>query len=305
MIAIASSATLALLLLVAQSASTEDDPRVVSQADIVLEPYRIQHADPRALYNLVSGLAGRTYFVREHGGFQADEISNLQLLGDSLVLYDTAKHVQRVREILARLDVPGEVRAARTETREYAPRFLSIASVYAAVSALVDVSVLTDQGKAVLRGSGANMEEALALLERLDRPDPQVLLTCHLLELTEQTGGPALPRELADNLQKLLPGSAFTQVGMALLKTSVGGEPLAVQIESTGKRYRLSFTPAAFDAASGALTARGCMLVEERDGGAARELFRTDAVLHAGEYTVLAATGATPRLLVVRVTPQD
>jgi hypothetical protein len=40
------------------------------------------------------------------------------------------------------------------------------------------------------------------------------------------------------------------------------------------------------------------------DAAPRRRVFRTDAVLRAGEYTVLAATGATPRLLVVRVTPQ-
>ena len=74
--------------------------------------------------------------------------------------------------------------------------------------------------------------------------------------------------------------------------------------ESPGKRYLFSFTPVAFDEASGALSVSNCSLIEQADKEA-RELFRTSAILSSSEYTVLAATGATPRLLVVRVMPQN
>jgi hypothetical protein len=305
---IASATALALLFLPSHAtphAQEEHplDPRIVKQAEIVLEQYRVQHVDPVELYGIARELVGRSYFVEEHGGFQSDELANLRLLGDTLVVYDTAQHAQRAKELFARLDTARDAEAA-LESREYTPRFVSLETVRAAAGGLVDVSRLPERALAVLRGTPANVAQALALLQRIDQPDPQVFLTCQLVEVTETAEGPALPAELLENLQELLPGTAFTQVGMAMLKTSVGGgAEIALELESTGKRYRFSFVPAAYDATSGALTATSCSLLQLYDDGSMRELFRTDAVLRGGEYTVLAATGATPRLLVIRVTP--
>lgn len=59
----------------------------------------------------------------------------------------------------------------------------------------------------------------------------------------------------------------------------------------------------AFDEATGSLTVANCSLVEETATGP-RTLFETSTLLRGGEYTVLAGTGATTRLPVVRVSPQ-
>jgi len=148
-------------------------------------------------------------------------------------------------------------------------------------------------------------DQALSVLARVDVAEKQVLLTCLLVDVGASANGVALPRELHENLQKLLPDVEFAQVGMAMLKTSVSSRsPVAVQIESPGQRYRLSLIPVAFDQATGTLTVSECSLIEDILDGAPRELFRTDTLLRGGEYTVLAATGDSPRLLVVRVTPQ-
>ncbi len=277
-------------------------PPVVSLSEIVLDQYPVEHIDPGDLFELANSMVGRAYFLKESNA----KISGLRLLGRTIVLYDTKEQVQRARELLARLDKPREGSGSAGSHRviEYRPRFVSLNTAAAAVENLVNLSLVKERGMLVLHDDDEDVENALALLQRIDVAEKQVLLTCQLLEVGGERQGPALPKELVDNLLRLLPESTFTQVGMAMLKTSVGGQDsLSVQIETTGKRYRFSFTPVAFDESTGSLTVSGCYLVEEAED--ARQLFQTNTVLRGGEYTVLAATGATPRLLVVRVTPQD
>lgn len=286
----------------AQAEPAPAGPPLVSLSEIVLDQFSVEHVDPGDLFSLANSMVGRTYFVKESNA----KISGLRQLGRTIVLYDTKEQVQRARELLARLDRPREGSGSSKEVAEYRPRFVSLNTAAAAVEELVGFSLVKERGMLVLHDYAENLESALALLQRIDVAEKQVLLTCQLLEVGGERQGPALPKELVDNLLRLLPESTFTQVGMAMLKTSVGGEDsLSVQIETTGKRYLFAFTPVAFDESTGALTVSNCSLVEEVEGSPhPRQLFLTNTVLRGGEYTVLAATGASPRLLVVRVTPQ-
>lgn len=264
-----------------------------ARAELVLEQYPVQNVRPEELLVLVQTMTKRAG--------RGDTPPPL-LLGTKIVIYDTKEEVQRTLELLQRLDEP-LAPSRKPAPIEYRPRFLSLNTAFQAVKELSDLSIVQERGLLVLHDSPDSTEAALALLERLDLPAQQVLLTCQLLEVGGSAQGPALPRELGDNLQKLLPGSTFAPVAMAMLQTSVGGEArVSLQLESTGKRYRFELVPSAFDASTGSLTVTDCSLIEEADKP--RELFRTSTVLHGGEYTVLAATGATPRLLVVRVVPQ-
>lgn len=273
---------------------------VVSLGELVLERYQVMHVDAEELFQI--GIVGRYYCVKENG----DSQFSLRLLGSTILIYDTKEQVQRARELLAKLDVAEQGESsAPWQAVEYKPHFISVDSVLKAIDDVVgDVSRVEQRGLVVMRSTRSGIEAAMELLKRIDVPDRQVLLSCQLIEVGSASQGPALPRELADNLQKLLPGNTFTPVGLAMLQTSVNSKtPVSVQIESTGKRYHFAFLPVAFDESTSSLTVSDCRLVEQADG-APRELFSTSTVLRGGEYTVLAATGATPRLLVVRVTPQ-
>ncbi len=278
-------------------------PLELSLGELVLEQYPVKNVSSEELFTIVQGLVGRTYFVKENGS--SNRQASMRRLGGTIVIYDTKEQVQRARELLVKLDVTGRESSTAWEAVEYKPRFISVDAVLGAVSSMFSsVSRVEKRGLVVLHGERATIETALALLKRIDVPERQVLLSCQLIEVGGSPQGPALPRELGDNLQKLLPESTFTPVGLAMLKTSVNAQsPVSVQIESTGKRYLFAFLPVAFDEATSSLTVSDCRLVEQADSGA-RELFSTSTVLRGGEYTVLAATGATPRLLVVRVTPQ-
>jgi hypothetical protein len=283
------------------AARAADEPGLVGLAELVLDQYAVQNVDPGELADLATELIGRSFRVKENA---AVPVRNLRQLGGSIVVYDTKAQVERTLALLAKLDVDRNA-DTQVETLEYKPRFVSLDMASESIAGLVlHEKVQTQRGLLVLHDRQPAIDAALELLKRVDVPEKQVLLTCQLIDVGESARGQALPRELNDNLQRLLPDVAFAQVGMAMLKTSVTAAiPVSVEIESTGKRYRFSFLPVAYDEASGSLSVAHCSLIEQLDGGS-RELFNTSTVLRGGEHTVLAATGATPRLLVVRVTQQ-
>jgi hypothetical protein len=286
-------------------AQEAEGPPVLGLSEIVLDQYHVQHVDPGELYELAVKLVGREYYVRERGGPRSEPVSSLRLLGDTIVLYDRKDEVQRARDLIFELDAPPPTADSGWTALEYRPRFVSLDTCQAAVQNLVKASRVEERGLLVLQGSAQANEMAVGLLKRIDVPAKQVLLTCLLVEAGSAQSGPAMPKELLDNLQKLLPQSQFVQTGLGMLKTSVGGQtPISVRIETEDRSYRLSFVPVAFDEGSGSLTVVDCFMLDESTHANVRELFRTSTVLRGGEYTVLAATGRTSELLVLRVTPQ-
>ena len=276
-------------------------PPVLSLSEIVLDQYSVQNVDPDELFDLAEQMVGRSYYVKEHGGHA---LSSLRLLGTKIVLYDTQEQVKRARELLARLDEPRETTRSIWKSVEYRPRFVSLKTVMNAIDDLVGYSSVPERGLVVMNDDAKSVDSALAVLNRIDVPSKQVFLTCHLVEVGGTPQGP-LPKELVDNLQRLLPQSQFTQTGLAMLKTSVGAEnKISLSIESPTESFRLDLTPVAFDEGSASLTVEDCRFTEIIDGAEGRELFNTNTVLRGGEYTVLAATGPAPKLLVLRVSPQ-
>jgi hypothetical protein len=272
-----------------------------TQAELVLERYVVQNLDSAALYEAVMELANNAW----HPSVRP----TIRRLGSTIVIHGVKPQVEGVRDLLARLDVEPEREEPEARTvLEYKPRFLSMdAATKAASPYLTDYSFVAERGLIVMSGERSAIDQAKALLARIDVPEKQVLLSCQLLEVGGAPSGasaPPLARELVENLEKLLPGSSFAQVGMAMLKTSVGVvAPVSLQIQVPEARYDLACMPVAFDDASGSLTVSQCTLTEHGPEGA-RKLFSTSTVLRGGEYTVLAATGAAPRVLVVRVVPQ-
>jgi hypothetical protein len=283
---------------------------LLSMSEVVLDQYAVMNVDPDELFDLARELTGRRIYMREHGGLRSAGVETMRLLGATVVLYDTREHVNVARELLEKLDVrTTHEYDSGNESREYRPRFVSLKTARDAVNRRVQrVSTLDERGILALQGTSEQLEEAEATLKRIDVPDRQVLVTCYLLEVSDEHHGPPLPEELVLNLRKLLPESHFSQVAMAMLKTSVTRpEPTSLQIQSPDELYELSFIPTAFDESTGSLTVSRCTLLQDMfaSGQASRQLFTTNTVLRGGEYTVLAATGSTPKLLVVRITPQE
>jgi hypothetical protein len=275
---------------------------VLKRADLVLDHYYPQSVSAGTLYDLASELAARWYLVSDSGS--SESIQNLRVVGNSLLLYDVREEVERLKKFLASVDVPAPASKAPVEDEpetvvaEYAPRFLSMETVQMLVERHVMVNVIEERGVALFEGYPGDIAAAQATLKKLDVAPRQILLTCQLIEVDGESAAIPLPKELSDNLQKLLPGSKLAQVGMSMVRTSVGSRKrVSLRIATEEHSYGLGFSPVAFDSETRSMTIENCVLMPN-SGGA---LFDTSVLLRADEYTVLAATGSKPMLLVVRL----
>lgn len=282
-------------------AAQDGRPVILKRSDLVLDHYYPQNVRAGILHDLASELAARWYFVSDSGS--NDSIQSLRVVGNALLLYDTREEVDRLKKFLVSVDV-AEPSSRVTEevepraTTEYTPRFLSMDTVQSLVQDYVTVNILEERGIAILDGTARDLAAAQAALKKFDVAPRQVFLTCQLIEVDGEASGTPLPKELSDNLQKLLPGAKLAQVGMAMVRTSVGSRKrVSLRIATEENSFGLGFSPVAFDSETRSMTIENCVLMPH-SGGA---LFDTSVLLRADEYTVLAATGAKPMLLVVRL----
>ena len=306
-------------------------PVLVSVSDLGVSRYRPQHLDAGELVRLVQQMVGRRLFVAERGGYQSDPVWNVQLIGDTLVLYDTKEYLQRMSAMLAELDLtegpapssPSE----RVTTWEYTPRYLSLEATYEILQPLrrfldpgvetrltatpagnptSNISLSEERRLVVVRDSAERVKEIRELLQRVDLPQDQVTITCWLLQGGAGAGEKSgLPAELSEHLARLVPGQAFRRIGFGLLQSSVSTQgPVSMQLADSVNGqppYHLVLRPMAYDRESGSLSVSGCTL--SYAGGGGNSLFSTSAVLRGGEFTVIGASGSDPILVAIRVTP--
>ena len=165
----------------------------------------------------------------------------------------------------------------------------------------------------MLRGDVGVVKEVLGVLERIDRPQPQVRLRASLLVPVDQADGAdgALDAELEASLAKLVPGTRFRREGFALLTAMVpseGGVRASLGIHE-GERFELRFEPVAYDPRGQALSVRECSLVryyQSAEGDAGRgSLFTADMVFRAGERTIAGASDEETVFVIVEIEAVD
>lgn len=305
----------------------QQGPPLVSLDELVLQHYSPLHVELYELVELGKRMVGRSVYVKERGGYGSQAVSNLSVLGENLVLYDTEAYVAQMLASLKELDQPGSAtrqgRSAPLATIEYTPSFISLDVALSALgsfqrmvsdreSSYPNISFARDRGLLVVRETKERLVEITELLERIDTPEPQMLLTCYLIRGGEKSGG-GLPAELTSNLEKLVPGFSFEQVGFGMLRAGVvpGGQ-IALRLDTNyGENFELSFIPMAYDAKTSSLSVANCTLqkrMRTQSGAvssvdAKTRVFSTDTLFRGNEYTVLGASGIEPIFVVVRVAP--
>lgn len=308
----------ALALLAAGSGAQDDpgsdssqdyNPQLLNAEDVVLEMYQPRHVDPHELFDLTRATVGRSIYITERGGYRGQPVQNVSLLGDRVVITDRSDYAQLVLERMVLLDQPASAEDPQSRTRsfEYTPRFIT---ANAALQALTpyrspdgsNLSWLSERNLIVVRDSESNVQQIEAVLRRVDVPEPQVVLTCYLVQGSSGGDPSGLPADLVKNLGNLLPQFTFESVGFAMLQTSVSaGRSVELRIEGMGPSYSMSLSPVAWDTQSGALTVQGCTLRRHSSSGHIASMFSTNTVLRSGEYTVLGATGTEPVFLVLKL----
>ncbi len=283
----------------------------------VLRTFRPRYADLRDLLETALSLEGRLLAVGD------DVRPNLTELGDTLVVYDEEARAARILDLLEELDRGAAATGPPLEVLTWRPRHVPLRNLERALqpfqrtivepgqwrgspgSSARNISVVDDQGVLVVRDSPDRLARIQALLEEVDQPRPQGLLTCLVLRAAVGAGGKAPPREVVEALARVLPDVEFVVDAAGLLRTSLGpvGELRQELASATGQRYLLELRLGAWDAESGALDLARCSFALLEDEEEPQEVFTTAPTIYAGEYAVIGAVGADPLLLVLQVQP--
>lgn len=319
-----------LLLAFASPAAPAQEPSeiVYSRDELSLTTYTPRWIEADALHSVASELFGRD--IRLEDRF----VANLNLLYDSILIYDTPEECSRIVGTLTQLekryqdansesptdsglpllrDVPlldfrlramdGDAAMAALEPHFRDVRARNEDGVYLSFA---NVQRL-DEGLLLMRDTAENLVAMSSLLERLDQPPPQVRLSAMVLLGVEAAEPQSLPKELAADLASLLPGMQVVVNGRGLLTASATPRR-RVQLGMSGidgSRYQLELITGPYDAETGRMTLDSCRFLADPGTGEMEQLFDTSAVLAGGEYTVIGLTGAEPVLLVLRLTPMD
>lgn len=318
-------------LTLAQDAQDAQQAPVLSVDDLRLEHFRPSHISSRDLYVAASELFGREIPVIERGGHRGHRVRNIQSLGDALVLLDEPARVDNLLERLQALDAA----AARPrddspptpsalQTSQWSPNHIGLRDAMAAlapfqqqidvtsttpfvgarqVQMVPNVSMSAELNTIVMRDTPTNVRAMTELLDSLDKPSPQFLVSALVIEgrtsdkLPHETAAPA---ELVQHLSQLLPFEHFVTLSTGLVQTSANADLIVLEMPAAGDAgSQLELRPLAYDSGAGSLTAQAEFQV--RDGRS----FRTTAAIPTGEYTVLGASGARPVFLVLRLAPQN
>lgn len=307
-------------------------PPMLEVANLRVRHYQVQHVDADDLAEVASSMVGRQFYVKERGGIQGGAVRNIRVLGASVIVYDTEEAVERVLEALDSLDMPaqrssrpGMLSSSSIQTLNYAPRYMSARAVadslqsYARpitmsaaggrITTIKNISLVSERNLVLIRETEAELGAIRQALEDVDKPEPQVFLTCYLVRSSKQSGAAendtsGLPVELVRDLSKLLPNYAFRSTGLAMLRTSAAQEEnVLVLTDEDQVTFRLSFLPVAYDSVEGSLRIAHCRLTQQRTGANDQILFTTTTVLRGNQYTVLGASGPDPLFVVIRAAP--
>lgn len=167
-----------------------------------------------------------------------------------------------------------------------------------------NLSYLEERGLIVVRGPMEEVVQIEAVLKRIDVPQPQVTVTCHLVRgQMKATAEQLLPAELTQNLKQLVPFEGFESLALGILRSDALTEMQLTVDYSPGEQFQLQLRPRAFDPESRSLTFDQCAfsLLRGEDEHRSQQRFTTSATIRTGEYTVLGAVGAEPIFVVLHV----
>ncbi len=294
----------------------------ILSSELKLLTFRPEHASTKDLLRVIDGLFEDQLTVLEREGGKPRPVRRFQLFGNAILIRDTSAGAKPLLETLEQLDLEARsVPAADESLVTYRPRFKSAQHLFEAVlpltrqsaeNAPIDLTITTG-GLLVLRDRKETAGRVLGFLKEIDRPDPQLMLICQLIQgcSAEDSGGGKVAPEIENELKKMLPIPAFSTLATGVIRcSSYSQQPLTLVLCYPGGSCEISMQPEAFDAQTGLLTVGSCkfevrgLTVPGPQAGVSSQSFNsvfTRLSMTAGRYTVLGAVGADPYFMVVKV----
>jgi hypothetical protein len=259
-------------------------------------------------------------------------IQHFVQLGDLLLIRDTAHEAARIVATLQSLEDAELARrkAAKAQddsteagflleltTAEVRPRYVSLDTLSTALESyqrrvqrgpdtLVNLKPVPEAGFLLVTDTAERLKEIAALVERIDKPLPQMLVTAMLIEAG---GSYPLPKEVAASLAELVPDTEFGAASIGVLRCAASsGRQSQIKMDlGGGDGWSLAFFPEAYDPQTGELSLGECKFELRRTMAHPQpqsiQSFTTSLSLRAGEHVVLGAVGIDPTFVVVRFEP--
>ena len=287
--------------------------------ELSLIQYRPQHVQAGMLMTVVQRMLGRHMQVVERGRV-VSPLPNLSELAGTILIYDTQEYSARVLEMLKALDQapqePEEVEDMSQYSEimvEYTARNVPVNYLNSALGSFGDIYDFSVVGNRMITARIPEYAKAtfLEFMERVDQPDPCVLLTCYLLTGSDSAvkgNGPQPPAEVVQSLKSILPGLEFRSIGFSMVQSTISeGRQIHLGVSgSDDMRYELKFSPLAFDVQSGDMNVLNCELRRHKESGeggrgqnAPQLMLITDTVFRGNQFTVLGASGQDPVFVVI------
>lgn len=298
---------------------------LMSASDMTMTFYTPNNVNEKELAKLAQSIHGRNISIKEKGGHFATPVRNIQTLGDALLIYEDEAGAQRILAWCQQIDaaMKSEQEPAKQEltVTEWRPKNMSLMTGHSSltpfhrnvrefrdgqfISENPNITLLKDQGTLVLRDTPRQIEAMVALLDRIDQPEEQLMLTA--MVITGQKDAAVdqgdVPPELTQHLSQMVPFDTFRTESLGMVRSSARSRDIQISMgerNSTGQQpNHLIIRPEAFDPETATLTA----VCEFRSADGLT--FETRTTIQAGEYTVLGASGSQPLFCVLRIERLD
>lgn len=306
-------------------AAPQDDPqgKVLTQQELAEIPDASEFAlvrfapktgSARELYDVAYQFYGRRAQIKNGKRGQVSTHSTIQLMGDSIVIYETKDARERILTALTALDkesadTSSSEPAPSLKVVEYRPKNVPMNSLLTALEpfhvALVhggrtfrNITSVNEQGLLILRDYPERVSQMLDLVTSVDKPSPQMLVSAFLVAGSDEVESEGLPKVLVDDLSSLLGVKGLTKYASGVVRASTSPDTkisLAMRTKN-GETTRLDFTIGAFDAAKGSLTFETCEFVFSN-----APAFKTRTSVGKDQFVVLGASGSDPAYVVLHI----
>ncbi|GJM22875.1 MAG: hypothetical protein DHS20C15_27900 [Planctomycetota bacterium] len=299
----------------ADTPRTQPASESISADLLELAHYRSENTSARELAKVAERLFGRKIKV-QRDDVTSESVQNIQLLGDTILIFDEAQRVEQLVRRLSALDAISELdphlkasEIAPYETINWSPSYVSLRDASVALSSyrrplphaanMQNITEVDERNSLILRDEPSNLAGMTKVLAELDTPAPELNVTAIVVQGSNSgssASDPMLPAELDLHLKQLLPFQFYEVLSLGLVRTSTRVQVVRVSMPGEDDvNYELDLLPEAFDAKTGTLTA------EVHFKGSDRRGIQTRTQIPLNEYTVIGASGAQPLLVIIKL----
>lgn len=314
---------------------TQESPiPTVNRAEMTVQYYKIKNpreVDADDLLRAASSMFGRSFYVDDLPK-TGRPLQNIFVVGESIAIFDTRDRVKAVLQALPEMEKAATPPAGKseelyTETIQVqhvrVDRLLNALSAYRrniqtnararpgsrmASNVAPNINYHEESNTLVVRDTAENIAAIKNLVGRMDVPsaarqEVAVTFTCHILRASDKPDDSRLPRELVQNLQRLVGQDYFQDLGTTVLRARTNTHEIQARL-TLEDLHQASLQMRNLRRSGSDIDINSVTFQIQKDPSqgspATNYSIETSTSVTIGQYTVLGAFGKRPYFLVIR-----